>query len=360
MAIDISSYIGQVRYSSGSNPIDAYLKGSEMKSAREYREGQTELAREQLALDKKKYEDQKRKSLIQSQTNNIIKPALEVLRNDSSLTSEEKSKRMEEVLSSVPEANDNYKGVKFMFEDRKIKFSQIYNKNNAKTMTDARVREYIMNSNQDMEASGYIGENGQINIDSLEPISENPIDKKRPSATNYSSVFKTLVDDGASPEKADKLAKSMLKDFDSSFSNRPTPEPSQISDAVSIDSTDKPDDIESFFESELGESFNQEETPEPDPDVDFKNKIISLKEEYKKKKLRTSGPDSILYKRYENEYKNKIDALRSEIGSYKKKSNSSSKTYKFTDEKSAEDADRNGLIPKGSKVEVNGKIFIAD
>jgi len=360
MAIDISSYIGQVKYPSGPNPIGSYLKGSEMKSAREYREGQTELAREQLAFDKKRYEDKKRASLIQTQTNNIIKPALEVLRNDSSLTSEEKSKRMEGVLSSVPEANENYKGVKFMFEDRKIRFSQIYNKNNAQTMTDARVREYIMNNNQDVEASGYISENGQINIDSLEPVNEDSMDKKRPSATNYSSVFKTLVDSGLPAEKADKVAKSMLKDFDSSFSNRSTPEPAQVSGTSFAESPGKPDDIESFFESELGESFNQEEATEPDPDVDFKNKISSLKEKYEKKKLRTSGPDSILYKRHENEYKNKINALRSEIKSYKKKRGSGSKTYNFNDAKSAEEADRNGLIPKGSKVNVNGEIFIVD
>lgn len=358
MAIDISSY--QIKYPSGLDPIGSYLKGAEMKSAREYREGQTELAKEQLAIDKKRYEDQKRRSLIQSQTNNIIKPALEVLRNDNSLTQEEKSQKMKEVLSSVPEANEHYNGVEFYFKDRRIEFNQRYNKKNASTMTDPRVREYIMNSDEDLIASGYIGEDGQVNIESLQPEKNKGVDKNAPSATNYSSIFKTLVGSGFSPEKADKVAKSMLKDFESSFSENPTPESEQLSESLSIDSNDDLNDVESFFESELGEPFNQEEATEPDPDVDFKNKISSLKEEYEKKKKRTSGPDSILYKKYENEYKNKINALRLEIKSYNEKSDSGSKTYKFNDEKSAEEADRNGLIPKGSKVDINGKIFIAD
>jgi acyl-CoA reductase-like NAD-dependent aldehyde dehydrogenase len=120
--------------------------------------------------------------------------------------------------------------------------------------------------------------------------------------------------------------------------------PSSITDTTDTDTTDtdttepppqqlnqEQADMEQYFQDVTGQAFastspqdralmdaqvkaqEKAELKRQQRIADIKQQIDEAKEDFEKKIKRTTGPNSILYKQYENEYNSKLDFLRKKI-----------------------------------------------
>lgn len=351
-----------------TNIVGSFLAGRKYAADEAYRQGQSQLAREKFEADKQYRAEQmdlQKQQLEASQKDKVINLQREQFNNltarleKSNIPFEEKERLINQQFDSMPEFKESLGNTRPILTKRN---RLVYE--NSGVLTDEKLDSLGLPPDQRAAFEPNIGQNYKINFvinpDGSARLIGSPqfSDVKRdkdslPNMDKYASIFNSLskVKDAVGDplyKTPDELAKATQEaltggvDFIKGLQNQGaniTPEiQSLVTEPVEDQADTEPQelnqeqvDMEQYFQDVTGQAFSstspqdralmdaqvkaqeKAELKRQQGIADIKQQIDEAKEDFEKKIKRTSGPNSILYKQYENEYNSKLDYLRKKI-----------------------------------------------
>jgi len=351
-----------------SNIVGSFLAGRKYAADEAYRQGQSQRARERLDSDKQYREQQmdlQKQQFEASQNDKVINLQREQFNNltarleKSNLPFEEKERLINQQFDSMPEFKESLGNTRPILTKRN---RLVYE--NSGVLTDEKLDSLGLPPDQRAVFEPNIGQNYKINFlinpDGSARLIGSPqfSDVKKdkdslPDMGNFTSIYNSLskVKDTVgdplykTPSELISATQEALTggvDFISSLKNQGASIPPEIKSLVTEPVEDQADtdttelnqeqaDMEQYFQDVTGQAFSgtspqdialmdakvkaqeKSELKRQQGIANIKEQIDEAKEDFEKKIKRTSGPNSILYKQYENEYNSKLDFLRKKI-----------------------------------------------
>ena len=350
-----------------SNIVGSFLAGRKYAADEAYRQGQSQLAREkfeaekqyrseQMHLQQQQFEAGQKDKVINLQREQFNNFAARLVR--SNITHEEKEGLIKQAWDSMPHFKESLgnsipiitdKG-RPLFENKGILTKETLDKLDF----SPKEREvFEKNIGQEFTVTFALNPDGGSTLIDVK-FSDVKRDKaSQPNMDKYASIFNSfskLTDAVGDPlyKTPDELAKATQEalkggvDFIKGLQNQGaniTPEiQSLVTEPVEDQADTEPQelnqeqaDMEQYFQDITGQAFSStapQDRALMDAEVqaqekaelkrqqgisNIKQQIDEAKEDFEKKIKRTTGPNSILYKQYENEYNSKLDFLRKKI-----------------------------------------------
>lgn len=351
-----------------TNIVGSFLAGRKYAADEAYRQGQSQLAREKFEADKQYRAEQmdlQKQQFEASQKDKVINLQREQFNNyvarldKSNLPTEERERLANQLYESFPELRDMLGNASPIITDRGrgvfrtdgIITSEMIDKLNLPTDQKDLL---VNNKGRNLKATLAFKPDGSLTIIDTPIISDVTRDKDSlPDMGNFTSVYNSLSklkDAVGDPlyKTNDELIRATQEaltggvGFIKGLQNQGvniTPEiQNLVTETVEDQSDTEPQqlnqeqaDMEQYFQDVTGQAFastspqdralmdaqvkaqEKAELKRQQGIADIKQQIDEAKEDFEKKIKRTSGPNSILYKQYENEYNSKLDFLRKKI-----------------------------------------------
>ena len=351
-----------------SNIVGSFLAGRKYAADEAYRQGQSQLAREKFETDKQYRSEQmdlQKQQFEANQKDKVINLQREQFNNltarlaKSNMPNEKKERLIKQQLESSPEFKEVLGNSIPIVTDRGrtvFENSGVLTKetlDNLGLPPEERAR-FEPNIGRHFTANFALTPDGGATLIGPVKFRDAKRDKgSDPDMGNYSSIYNSLsklkdaVGDPLykTPDEIIKATQEALRggvDFINGLQNQGvniTPEiQSLVTEPVEDQAEAFPQelnqeqvDMEQYFQDVTGQAFSSTDPQDRalmDAEVqaqekaelkrqqgiaNIKQQIDEAKEDFEKKTKRTSGPNSILYKQYENEYNSRLDFLRKKI-----------------------------------------------
>ena len=351
-----------------SNVVGSFLAGRKYAADEAYRQGQSQLAREKFETDKQYRSEQmdlQKQQFEAGQKDKVINLQREQFNNltarleKSNMPFEEKERLINQTFDSMPEFKESLGNTRPILTKRG---RLVYE--NSGVLTAEKLDSLGLPPDQRSVFESNIGQNYNINF-TMNPDGSSTLvgspqfsDVKKgkdslPDMGNFTSTYNSLSklkDAIGDPlyKTSDELIKATQEaltggvDFIKGLQNQGVNITPEIQSLVTQPVEDQADtepqqlnqeqvDMEQYFQDVTGQAFASTDPQDRalmDAEVraqekaelkrqqgidNIKQQIDKAKEDFEKKIKRTSGPKSILYQQYENEYNSKLDFLRKKI-----------------------------------------------